>query len=317
MLVHLCSHPVTNTTHLPRSAIRQLADSARRAGAVVIEDDESFPSDLPTSVASCAATLRHQWRYQRPDLVHTFGRAATMAALEVGGVPIIATFDESPTLEEEELSLAKRVTAVMPLSTAEEDRWRRRGVPTLSAGVFPFPVRALDVAPVGEAPVGAHVVTFSDGAVLDSLVSALSRWDTTQLVVGTRLTPARWSALRARAAELGVLDRLHHRPGLRGRARARIWAGAALLVAGPEGSRHGGYVLEAAAHGVPTVATAENAHLDHVLAGTSGILVPPGAQGPELSRVVTALLKDPYRLLALGLAANGPGTGGARPATGR
>ena len=219
-------------------------------------------------------------------------------------MPIIATFDESPTLEEEELSLATRVTAVMPLSTAEEDRWRRRGVPTLSAGVFPFPVRALDVAPVGEAPVGAHVVTFSDGAVLDSLVSALSRWDTTQLVVGTRLTPARWSALRARAAELGVLDRLHHRPGLRGRARARIWAGAALLVAGPEGSRHGGYVLEAAAHGVPTVATAENAHLDHVLAGTSGILLPPGAQGPELSRVVTALLKDPYRLLALGLAAN-------------
>ena len=169
----------------------------------------------------------------------------------------------------------------MPLSTAEEDRWRRRGVPTLSAGVFPFPVRALDVAPVGEAPVGAHVVTFSDGAVLDSLVSALSRWDTTQLVVGTRLTPARWSAARARAAELGVLDRLHHRPGLRGRARTRIWAGAALLVAGPEGSRHGGYVLEAAAHGVPTVATAEDAHLDLSWLARAGSCCPRARRAPS------------------------------------
>jgi RNA polymerase sigma-B factor len=303
MLVHLCSHPVTNTTHLPRSAVRQLADAARRAGAVVIDDDGTFPADVQTTVASCAANLRHRWRDQRPDLVHTFGRAATMAAIEVGGVPIIATFDESPTDEEEELSLARRVSALMPLSTAEGDQWRRKGVPTLSAGVFPFPVRALDPAPAAQAPTGAHVVTFSDGAVLDSLVSALSRWDTTQLVVGTRLTPERWSALRARAAELGVLGRLHHRPGLRGGARAQMWAGAAVLVAGSEGSRHGGYVLEAAAHGVPAVATAEHAHLDHVVAGTSGILLPPHAQGRELSGVVTALLEDPYRMHALGLAA--------------
>ena len=164
MLVHLCSHPVTNTTHLPRTAVRQLADAARRAGADVIEDDASFPgADLPTTVASCAAHLSHQWRDQRPDLVHTFGLAATMAAVEVGGgVPIIATFDESPASTEVELSLAERVTAVMPLSTAEADRWRRRGVSTLSAGIFPFPVPApapaLDLDPGGDPLTGGHVV---------------------------------------------------------------------------------------------------------------------------------------------------------------
>jgi len=302
MLVHLCSHRLTNTTHPPRSAVRRIADAARRAGAGVIEDDGSLPGAVvTTTAASCAAHLRHQWRDQRPDLVHTFGRAATMAAVEVGGVPIIATFDESPTHEEAELHLAGRVTAVMPLSAAEGERWRRRGIPTLSAGIFPTPVPTVDVDPLGEK--AGHVVTVSDGPVLDALVSEMSRWGSTQLVVGARLTPERWCELRARAAQLGVLDRLHHRPGLRGRARARMWADAAVLVAGPEVSRHGGYVLEAAAHGVPAVASAQDAHLDLVVAGTTGILVPPSANGAELSRLVTTLLEDSYRLRALGCAA--------------
>jgi RNA polymerase sigma-B factor len=306
MLVHLCSHPLANTTPLPRSAVRALAAAARHAGAAVIEDDRSLPgADLPTSVASCAEGLRRQWRDQRPDLVHTFGLAATMAAVEVGGdVPIIATFDESPTLVEAELGVAACITAVMPLSTAEGEAWRRRGVPILSAGIFPAPIRTEDQDPFVAGPTGSHVVTFSDGPVLDCLVSALSRWGTTHLVVGTRLAAQRWAVLSAHAAERGVLDRLHHRPGLRGRARSRMWASAAMLVAGPEGSRHGGYVLEAAAHGVPTVATAEHAHLDHVVAGTSGILFPPGAPSRELSKIVTALVEDPYRRQALGFAAH-------------
>ena len=150
---------------------------------------------------------------------------------------------------------------------------------------------------------GVTSSTFSDDLVLDALVAASRRWDTTHLVVGARLAPDRWSALRARGARLGVLDRLHHRPGLRGGARQRMWAGAAVVVAGSDSSRHGGYVLEAAAHGVPAVVAAEDAHLDLVTAGTTGILVPPGAQGAELSQVVTALLKDPYRVRALGCAA--------------
>lgn len=302
MLVHLCSPRVTNTTHLPRRCIRHIGDAVRLAGAKVIEDDRSFPgSDLATTVASCSAHLRHQWGLQRPDLVHAFGLAAVTAAVEVGGVPILATFDESPSLEEEELHLAERVTAVMPMSTAEADRWRRRGVPTLSAGVFPLPVPTPDLDPVrGRA---GHVVTFSDGPVLDSLIAQMRCWDSTPLVVGARLTPERWAELRARAAHFGVLDRLHHRPGLRGRARTRMWEGAAVLVAGSDASRHGGYLLESAAHGVPAVVTAQDAHLDLVVAGTSGILVPPDAPDPELSRVVTILLGDPYRRRALGCAA--------------
>ena len=302
MLVHLCSHRVTNTTHLPRRGIRQIADSVRLAGAVVIEDDQSFPgADIAATVTSCSAHLRHQWRVQRPDLVHAFGLAAVSAAVEVGGVPILATFDESPSLDEAELRFAEKVTAVMPLSTAEGERWRRRGVPTLSAGVFPIAVPTPDLDPVGGT--AGHVVTFSDGPVLDSLVAEMPRWESTPLVVGARLTADRWAELRARAAHLGVLDRLHHRPGLRGRARTRMWEGAAVLVAGPDSSRHGGYLLEASAHGVPAVVTAQDAHLDLVVAGTSGILVPPDAPDPELCRVVTTLLEDPYRVRALGCAA--------------
>jgi RNA polymerase sigma-B factor len=305
MLVQLCSHPLTSTTHLPRSAVHQIAAAVRRAGADVLEPDASLPAaDLATAAASCAANLRSRWQVQRPDLVHTFGLAATMAAVEVGGVPIVATFDESPIRQQSELDLAARVTAVMPLSTAESDRWRRQGLAILSAGIFPFPVKALDLAPPGEASAPGHVVSFSDGAVLDALVAALPRWGASDLVVGTRLTPERWSVLRDRAAELGAVERVHHRPGLRGRARERMWAGAAVLVVDSDVSRHGGYVLEAAAHGVPSVGTAEDAHLDHIVAGTSGILVPSGGPDPDVARVVSGLLDDPYRLRALGLAAH-------------
>lgn len=299
MLVHLCTPRGTSTTHLPRRGIRQIADSARLSGADVIEDERSFPG--PDDAATVTAHLRHQWHVRRPDLVHAFGLTAVAAAVEVGDVPILATFDESPSLDEAELRLAQQVTAVMPLSTAEGERWRRRGVPTLAAGVFPIAVPTPDLDPLGGR--ADHVVTFSDCPVLDSLVAEMAHWESTSLVVGARLTAERWSELRARAAHLGVLDRLHHRPQLRGRARARMWAGAAVLVAGPDASRHGGYLLEAAAHGVPAVVTAQDAHLDLVVAGTTGILVPPDAPDADLCRVVTTLLGDPYRLRALGYAA--------------
>ena len=301
MLVHLSSHPRTDVARLPRSALTHLADGLRHAGVDVQHDAWVFPGvDIPSTVAACAEQFEREWSLQRPDLVHTFGVVATTAALDAAGgaVPVLATFDEQPVDEELERRLAGRVDAVLPLSSREAQRWRERGLPTVHPGVFPVPLAVPDERACAE-PTG-HVVTFADGPLLDALVAALPSWGATRLLIASRLSPARWAELRQLAERRGVRDRVVVRSGLRGAARSRMWSGAALLVAGPGGARHGGHVLEAASRGIPAVAVALDAHVDHVVSGSTGLLVDPGAFERALPRVVADLLDDPFALRALG-----------------
>lgn len=302
MLVHIVSRPVSGISHIPATGLRLLADGLRSAGATVREDIWAVPSsDMATSVSECALDLGERWRESRPDVVHTVGMAATIAAIKVGGhPPIVATFDEKPYSPAVERRLADHVTAVVPLSLAERDRWRRHGVRTLWAGSFPFPITVPDTyacaASTGE------IVVLSGGPDLDLVVSSMPYWSG-RLVVATRLTPERLTALRARALALGVWDRIDIRPGLRGQERDAMWSGAAVVVAGLEGSRHGGHVLEAAAHGVSAIALAEDAHVDHVVPRATGLLVDSKADKGTLGRAVSAALSDRFGLQAMGTSA--------------
>jgi RNA polymerase sigma-B factor len=301
MLVHIVSHPRTNRSRLPRAALRRMAEALSRAGADVRIDTRAFPgTDQGSAIADCTDLLARRWRERRPDVVLTFGIVATSAAVALEQeVTVVATFDEHPEDAEVQRQLAERVTAVLPLSTAEHERWRRLGVPTLSAGVFPAP---LDVPDPDAGPcVGGLVVTFEDGPLLEALIAGLPQWDGAGLVLAGRLAPQRWDALRLAAQRVGVTNRVRYQPGLRGARRASMWARASVLVAGPQGARHGGHVLEAAAHGVPAVATAQWAHLDHVVAGTTGILVESDERA--VIRAAGSLLADPFQLRALGRAA--------------
>ncbi len=302
MLVHLICRPLTHTSHIPASGIRLLAEGLRSAGHAVVEDNWAIPSgDLAASVAACALELRETWREQEPDIVHTAGLVATMAAIEAGGrAPIVATFDEQPLPPEAEDRVAGTVAAVVPMSRAERDRLRRRGVRTLWTGSFPFPVPVPD--PDACAASGGAVVTVSGGRDLDDLVSSMPFW-VGRLVVATRLPPARMVAVRTRSLELGVADRVDLRPGLRGAAREQMWSEAAVLVAGHECSRHGGPVLEAAARGVPAIAVAVGAHKDHVIPGVTGVLLDPTADPRTLGRAIAQVTADTFGLRAMGTSA--------------
>jgi RNA polymerase sigma-B factor len=287
MLVHLVSRPLTPTDHIPVSALTLLARSLKAAGATVIEDLSALPSsDLAASVDACAGELAERWGKQEPDIVHTFG--------------IVATFDENPSRGEVESRLADQVTAVMPLSLEEHDHWRRAGVRTLWSGPFPFAVPAAD--PDSSAVADGDVVTMTTGQDLDVTVASMPTWKG-RLVVASRVAPATLTALRARAEALGVWDRITLRPALRGRERERMWSRASVLVAGRRGSRHGGQVLEAAAHGVPAVAVEAGAHADHVVAGTTGVLVPPNANARSLGRSVGSVVSNGFGLRAMGTSA--------------
>jgi RNA polymerase sigma-B factor len=304
MLVHLISRPLTHVSHLPRSGISFIAQGLRSAGAQVTEDVwEVASSDMDTSFTAGALELRERWSEQPPDVVHTFGIVATMVAVKAGGsAPVVATFDEMPANARLEQELARLVDAVIPLSRAEHERWRRHGIQTLSSGAYPLPMPIPDVESFAR-PAGDVISLSADGSV-DTLVASMSMWGPARLVLGARLSPARLTGVRRVAAGLGVLDRIDYRPGLRGVDRESLWDAASVVVAGVDGARHGGHVLEAAAHGIGSIAVAQDAHLDLVVHRTTGLLVENTIDARGLGQAVTSVVGDSFGVRALGMSAS-------------
>ena len=302
MFVHLISRPLTATSRLPRTAVEALADSLRRAGAEVLADTGPAEPDLGEAVAACTEHLRETWRQRCPQVVHAVGVVATIAALTArpAGVPVVATFDETPSPDDLERALAREVDAVLPLSSAEQDTWRRRGMPTLSPGVMAVPSPTARTHDTGTP---AHVVSLDSGPGLDAAVRSMPYWPSHRLVVLSRLPDTTRTRMRHLAESLGVHERISYRPGLRGQHRTRVWENAALLLAGTDGARHGGFVLEAASHGVAALAVATGAHLDHIVAGATGALIDVDRGPRALGRAVRELLADPLRCGGLGAGA--------------
>ena len=303
MLVNLISRPLVHVSHMPRSAAAFIAEGLRSAGAVVVEDSWAIASsDMDSALTEGAVHLRERWAEQPPDVVYSLGVAATMLALKAGGnAPIVATFDEMPASPHLEHELAGLVDAVIPLSRAERERWRRQRITTLSSGVFPLPVPVPD-ADLYAKPTGDVIILSSDGS-LDTLVASMPLWAPARLVIGARLSPARLAGLRRVAEGLDVWDRIDYRPSLRGADREAMWAQAAVVVSGVDGCRHGGHVLEAAAHGIPSIAVAQDAHLDHVVPGSTGILVLSTVDAHGLGKAVAAVIGDSFGIRAMGISA--------------
>ncbi len=301
MFVHVVSRPLSDATHLPRSGIRALTESIRHAGGEATFD-MAPAGDIAAAVTACGDQLLAQWREHTPEIVHTVGVVATLAALRVrpDQLPVVGTFDENPASARLEEELAQQVDAVLPLSTTEQQRWRHAGVRTLAAGALAMPAPAVD-HPIVRGH--GHVLSLSTGPGLENLIRSMPLWTGTRLVLLGHISAQRLSSLQRIAEELGVWARIDHRPGLRGAAREAIWRDALLLVAGAEGARHAGQVLEAAAHGVAAVAIAQQAHLDHIVPGATGVLVEPGAGVRGLGAAVADLLHDPLRCRGMGSAA--------------
>lgn len=320
MRIYVVARPRPHSSPLPRAAVRFLSDALRSADCAVLEDVLiASTDDVTREVDTCAADLHRKWQRSVPDVVHAVGLVAVLAAARARprGVPIVATFDEWPSDREQEATAAALVDAVLPLSRAECERWHAAGVRTLSFGVaaLPIPTPSTDAS----AAANGSIIMLSDGPVLEAMVEALPHLGGAPLVLMARLDPERKEQLWDRARALRVADRLQHMPGVRGRTREEVWAGASVLVAGFGGSRHGCHVLEAAAHGVPSVATGEGAHLDHVINGVTGMLVDPRCGPVTLAQALAPLLGDSPRARGMGSAAlvrvqslHDPGLAGGR-----
>ncbi len=301
MFVHVVSRPLSHVTHVPQSGVRAITESIRHAGGEAILD-VAPAGDIAAAVTACGDQLQAQWRQRRPEVVHTIGVVATLSALSArpAGLPVIGTFDENPAPSDLEKELAAQVDAVLPLSNEEQQRWRNAGARTLASGPIAVP------APVVEHPASGdtgHVVSLSTGPGLEAVIRSMPQWGRTRLVLLGRIGEDRLQHLRGVAEQTGVGDRIAWRPGLRGPERDAVWRDALLLVAGSEGARHGGQVLEAAAHGVTSIALARQAHLDHIVPGATGVLVDPQAGVRGLGEAIGELLRDPLRCRGMGASA--------------
>jgi RNA polymerase sigma-B factor len=310
MLVHLLHRSLDSSTSRADELFRAWAGGLQRAGVDVRVDAcgaSDAPQDFAQAVEAASADLAAQWADgAQPDVIHAFGVTATAAALRAGPpARLIATFAESPVVDERAAELASQVAAVVSLSAQEHHAWGRRGVRSLLSGPLPLavPIQDRDAC----ACPGGDLVTLGTGPDLDELLRSMRYWQGRLTVMGS-LPPARLAQVRSLVTSLGLESRVQLRPALTGSARARGWSQAALLYAGVEDSQHGLPVLEAAAHGVPALARNVGANRDVVISGTTGLLIDPPIDGTisdswTLGRALVSLLSDGFQIKAMGTAA--------------
>jgi glycosyltransferase involved in cell wall biosynthesis len=111
-----------------------------------------------------------------------------------------------------------------------------------------------------------------------------------------------YRALLRLASDLNVRDRVIFHGGVSDTDLPALLRSADLLVDAPTGEPFATVALEAMACGTPVVASAIGSHLDTIIDGTTGLLVPPGRPGLTAQRIRT-LLASPMLLEGFGIAA--------------
>ena len=111
-----------------------------------------------------------------------------------------------------------------------------------------------------------------------------------------------YRALLRLASDLNVRDRVIFHGGVSDAELPALLRSADLLVDAPTGEPFATVALEAMACGTPVVASAIGSHLDTIIDGTTGLLVPPGRPGLIAQRIRT-LLASPMLLEGFGIAA--------------
>jgi len=291
-------------------------------------------SELLARVPAFSGPLRELWRRERPDVVHalrwTSGLAALAAAQDLR-IPVVQSFDSLGIAERRhgliprdagierirlEPAIGRTVTAVLAGSSDEESDLTRLGVPRRSIKIVPCGVDTDEFAPEGPAASrgGApRLVTVTDlhEHELDSLATllrALSRVTGAELVVaggpeqGELPADQTYRQLSELAGSLDISNRVTFAGRLSRAALPPLLRSADLFLSMSEYEPSGMLCIEAMACGTPVIASAVGGHLDAVVDGTTGILVPPGRPA-LLAQRIRQLLSHPMLLEAYSVAA--------------
>lgn len=330
-----CGHEVVIYT---RRDARSLPDRVPMAAGVVVEHVPAGPSRpigkdaLVEYMGEFGTYLERRWTREPPDVAHAHfwmsGIAAHLGA-HTTGVPVVQTFhalgsvkrrylgdaDTSPASRVRmEAALGRQADAVIATCNDEISELGRLGVPRQRIRVVPCGVDTSLFRVGGSAYSGRPVPRLvCVGRIVerkgfDTVIAALRRIPEAELLIVGGPPPDRMDAdpevcrLRELARSGGAERRVRFLGGVDRATVASILRSSDIAVTVPWYEPFGMVALEAMACGVPVVASAVGGHLDTVIDGTTGVLVPPRAP-VTLARRVRELLIDPMRRTALGLAA--------------
>jgi glycosyltransferase involved in cell wall biosynthesis len=210
--------------------------------------------------------------------------------------------------------IARSVRAVLASSSSEMSALARLGVRRDSVRLIP---RGVDtgtfspegpVAPRGDRPRLLCVAPLAPNQGVDVAVRALADIPEAELVIaggpehGKLRGDKAYRALLRLASDLNVRDRVVFHGSVSDDDLPALLRSADLLVDAPTGEPFATVALEAMACGTPVVASAIGSHLDTIIDGTTGLLVPPARPGLIAQRIRT-LLASPMLLEGFGIAA--------------
>jgi glycosyltransferase involved in cell wall biosynthesis len=289
-------------------------------------------SDLLAQVPAFTQPLHERWRAERPDVVHalrwTSGLASLAAARDLR-IPVVQSFDSLGVAERRhhatsgdavpermrlEPAIGRSANAVVAGSSDEESDLTRLGVPRRSIRIVPWGVDTEEFTPEGPvADRGARprLVTVADLHDLDALgtlLRAMSKVPGAELVVAGG--PAReqlrddlgFRRLAKLADTLGVRGQVQFAGHIGRDALPPLLRSADLMISVSDYDPSGLTALRAMACGTPVIASAVGSHVDAVVDGTTGILVPPGRPA-LLAQRIRQLLAHPMLLEAFSVAA--------------
>ena len=210
--------------------------------------------------------------------------------------------------------IARSVRAVLASSSSEMSALARLGVRRDSVRLIPRGVDTGTFSPEG--PVAARgsrprllcVAPLAPNQGVDVAVRALADIPEAELVIaggpehGKLRGDKAYRALLRLASDLNVRDRVIFHGSVSDDDLPALLRSADLLVDAPTGEPFATVALEAMACGTPVVASAIGSHLDTIIDGTTGLLVPPGRPGLIAQRIRT-LLASPMLLEGFGIAA--------------
>ncbi|MEU3164825.1 glycosyltransferase [Streptosporangium sp. NPDC006930] len=298
----------------------------RVSQGVTLENLTAGPAqDLPEDsvlpyLSDLGDQLMHRWGQDRPDVIHAHswtGGLAAIAGANGLNVPFTQTFSSENPRDAKKVRLqraiGRRASAVIAGCGDEESSLIRLGVPRRNISVIPCGVdverfrRQGPAAARGTRPRLLHVGPLTADKGVHTALRALEGLPEAELIIagGPASVDLEHDADAHRmmllAKEIGVDDRITVLGHVPHASIAKLMRSADVVLSLPREAPAGVVALEAMACGVPVIASAVGAHLDSVVDGVTGLLV-PADRPAQTSRLTRELLADPTRRTALGFA---------------
>ena len=302
---------------------------------------EPGDADLLERVPAFSGPLRSLWESDRPDVVHalawTSGLAALAAARDLG-IPVVQEFSSLSVAERRaaagfrdqpgavkadgasaarirlEPAIGRSATAVVVTNSAEVSDLANLGVHRSSIRIVPWGVDTdlfTPEGPVAKRNGRPRLLTAADltqRKPLETLLRALTKVPDAELLVVGGPAEAElakddnYIKLAKFAATLGITDRVIFTGAVEYAAMPPLLRSADLVISTCQYEPSGTTSLQAMACGTPVIAPPVGGHVDAVVDGTTGIIIPPDRPA-LLAQRIRQLLAHPMLIEAYGVAA--------------